>query len=81
MREIELSADHAGSHRHRALVAWASRDRVMPPEHGRRLAKLLPRGRLVEADDSYTLIPLDRPARFAQVIRDFTRPPPIPPLD
>ena len=43
----------------------------MPPEHGRRLAGLLPHARLVEVDDSYTLIPLDQPARFAQVIREF----------
>ena len=56
-----------------ALVVWASADRVMPPEHGRRLAGLLPHGRLVEVDDSYTLIPLDQPARFAQVIREFAR--------
>ncbi|WP_216870610.1 alpha/beta fold hydrolase [Modestobacter excelsi] len=27
-----------------ALVVWARRDRVMPPEHGRRLAALFPRG-------------------------------------
>ena len=56
-----------------ALVVWASADRVMPPEHGRRLAELLPQGQLVEVDDSYTLIPLDQPARFAQVIREFAR--------
>jgi pimeloyl-ACP methyl ester carboxylesterase len=55
-----------------ALVVWASRDRVMPPEHGRRLAKLLPQGQLVEVDDSYTLIPLDQPARLAETIRQFT---------
>ena len=54
-----------------ALVVWASRDRVMPPEHGRRLASLLPRGRLTEIDDSYTLIPLDQPARLARAIQDF----------
>jgi pimeloyl-ACP methyl ester carboxylesterase len=54
-----------------ALVVWASRDRVMPPEHGRRLAGLLPQGRLAEVDDSYTLIPLDQPARLAQIIADF----------
>jgi pimeloyl-ACP methyl ester carboxylesterase len=53
-------------------VVWASKDRVMPPEHGRRLADLLPQGRLVEVADSYTLIPLDQPARLAQVIREFT---------
>jgi hypothetical protein len=44
----------------------------MPPEHGRRLADLLPHGRLVEVDYSYTLIPLDRPAMLAQVIGEFT---------
>jgi pimeloyl-ACP methyl ester carboxylesterase len=56
-----------------ALVVWASADRVMPPEHGRRLAELLPQGQLVEVDDSYTLIPLDQPARLAQLVREFTR--------
>jgi pimeloyl-ACP methyl ester carboxylesterase len=55
-----------------ALVVWASNDRVMPPEHGRRLAELLPHGRLIEVEDSYTLIPLDQPAKLAQVIRQFT---------
>lgn len=54
-----------------ALVAWASEDRVMPPEHGRRLADLLPDGRLVEIDDSYTLIPEDRPAELAAHVREF----------
>ena len=54
-----------------ALVVWASQDRVMPAEHGRRLAGLLPQGRLTEVDDSYTLIPLDQPARLARAIQDF----------
>jgi pimeloyl-ACP methyl ester carboxylesterase len=57
---------------HPALVVWAGDDRVMPPAHGRRLAELLPQGRLVEIADSYTLIPLDQPAQLAQIIRDFT---------
>jgi pimeloyl-ACP methyl ester carboxylesterase len=54
-----------------ALVVWASRDRVMPPEHGQRLAKLLPQGQLAEVEDSYTLIPLDQPDRLAALIRGF----------
>ncbi len=54
-----------------ALVVWAAEDRVMPPEHGHRLAELLPQGRLVEIEDSRTLIPEDRPAEFAAAIRDF----------
>jgi pimeloyl-ACP methyl ester carboxylesterase len=58
-----------------ALVVWASGDRVMPPEHGRRLAGLLPQSQLAEVEDSYTLIPLDQPARLAQLIREFTHAP------
>jgi pimeloyl-ACP methyl ester carboxylesterase len=58
---------------HPALVVWASEDRVMPPDHGRRLAELLPQGRLVEIPDSHTLVPLDQPTRLAQIIRDFTQ--------
>ena len=56
-----------------ALVVWAKEDRVMPPEHGRRLAELLPQGRLVEVEDSYTLIPIDQPAVLARAIREFVR--------
>ncbi|MER7795343.1 alpha/beta hydrolase [Streptomyces sp. NPDC097640] len=54
-----------------ALVAWAAEDKVMPPEHGRRLAELLPRARHVEIADSYTLIPEDQPERLAELIREF----------
>ena len=57
----------------RALVVWASEDRVMPPEHGARLADLLPHGRLVEVPDSYTLMPLDQPEALAQAISRFVR--------
>ena len=57
-----------------ALVVWAQRDRVMPPEHGRRLAELLPDARLVEIEDSYTLIPLDQPTGLAAEIRCFMDP-------
>ncbi len=54
-----------------ALVAWASEDRIMPPEHGRRLAELLPQGRLVEIPDSYTLIPEDQPEALVEAMRSF----------
>jgi len=66
------AATYLPSFDHPALVVWASQDRVMPLEHGRRLAELLPQGRLVEVEDSYTLMPMDQPARLAQVIREFT---------
>ena len=53
------------------LVVWASEDRVMPREHGRRLAELFPGGRLVEIPDCYTLIPEDQPAMLAAHLREF----------
>jgi len=53
------------------LIVWATEDRIMPPEHGRRLTDLIPDARLVEIDDSYTLIPEDQPARLATAIREF----------
>src|SRR5260370_40634549 len=56
-----------------ALVIWAKEDRVMPPEHGRRLAEILPNGRLIEIADSYTFIPEDHPGELARAIRQFVR--------
>ncbi|MFI1769245.1 alpha/beta fold hydrolase [Streptomyces sp. NPDC020800] len=66
------AAERLPNFKYPALVVWASGDRVMPLEHGRRLAELLPRGRLVEIADSYTLVPLDQPTKLAQLIREFT---------
>ncbi|GAB3442024.1 alpha/beta fold hydrolase [Actinophytocola sediminis] len=54
------------------LIVWASEDKVMPPAHGRQLDELLPQSKLVEIADSYTLIPLDQPAKLAESIREFT---------
>ena len=53
------------------LVVWTPEDRVQRPEHGQRLAELLPYARLVEIPDSYTLIMRDQPERFAHAIRAF----------
>jgi pimeloyl-ACP methyl ester carboxylesterase len=55
------------------LVVWTPEDRVQRPEHGRRLAALLPNSRLVEIADSYTLIMRDQPEAFAAAIREFVR--------
>jgi pimeloyl-ACP methyl ester carboxylesterase len=60
-----------GSFTKPALVVWAPEDQIMPPEHGRRLADLLPDGRLVEITDSYTVVPLDQPAQLADAVRAF----------
>ncbi|MFF9752886.1 alpha/beta fold hydrolase [Streptomyces sp. NPDC014344] len=54
-----------------ALVVWASEDLMMPREHGRLLAELLPRGLLVELRNTRTLIARDRPGRLASLLRWF----------
>ncbi|MER6787939.1 alpha/beta fold hydrolase [Streptomyces sp. NPDC000658] len=53
------------------LVVWATEDRLMPREHGPRLAELYPQGRLIEIADSSTLIPEDQPERLADVLTEF----------
>jgi pimeloyl-ACP methyl ester carboxylesterase len=55
------------------LVLWTPEDRVQRPEHGRRLANLLPDSRLIEIPDSFTLIMRDQPAAFAEAVREFVR--------
>lgn len=56
-----------------ALVVWTPEDRVQRPEHGGRLAGLLPDARLVEIPDSYTLLMRDQPEAFARAVREFVR--------
>ena len=67
------AAERLSSFDRPALIAWAAEDRVMPPAHGRRLADIFPRGRLIEIADSYALVPLDQPAALADAIEHFVR--------
>ena len=71
--DMLVAAEGLRSFNRPALVIWAKEDRIMPPSHGRRLAELLPQGRLIEITDSYTLIPLDQPGELARAIRQFVR--------
>jgi pimeloyl-ACP methyl ester carboxylesterase len=70
-RDLLAAADALRSFDRPALVAWASEDRLMPREHGRRLSELLPQGQLVEIGGSYTLIPEDQPAALAAHMREL----------
>jgi len=56
-----------------ALVIWTPEDRVQRPDHGKRLAAILPNAQLVEITDSYTLIMRDQPESFARAVREFVR--------
>jgi pimeloyl-ACP methyl ester carboxylesterase len=70
-RDLLTAADALRAFDRPALVAWASEDRLMPREHGPRLAELLAQGTLVEISDSRTLIPIDQPARLATHLREL----------
>jgi pimeloyl-ACP methyl ester carboxylesterase len=70
-RELLAAAEAMRSFDRPALVAWASEDRLMPREHGPRLAELLPQGTLVVIEDSYTLIPEDQPHVLAKHLREL----------
>jgi len=70
-RELLTAAEALRSFERPALVVWASEDRLMPIEHGPRLAELLPEGRLLKVADSRTLISEDQPAKLTAHLREF----------
>lgn len=53
------------------LVLWSPDNKVMPPEHGRRLAELLPRGRYAEVHGARVLSMLDEPEAVAREVGRF----------
>ena len=57
------------------LVAWAPEDRFFKLRYGERLAKDFPNARLELIEDSYTFVPIDQPARTAELIAAFAREP------
>jgi pimeloyl-ACP methyl ester carboxylesterase len=70
-RDLLAATDALPSFERPVLVVWASEDRLMPPEHGRRLAELFPNSRHLEIPDGYTLVPIDQPATLAAHLRQF----------
>jgi pimeloyl-ACP methyl ester carboxylesterase len=70
-REMVEACARLGAFERPALVVWTPEDRVQRPEHGRRLAALLPDSRLLEIADSYTLIMRDQPEAFARAVSQF----------
>lgn len=74
-RDMVAATSKLDSFARPVLVVWATEDRLMPREHGQRLARLFPRGRLVEIPDSYTLIPHDQPQLLSEHMRRFLQEP------
>ena len=70
-RDMAAATATLGSFESPVLVVWDSEGKMMPNDHGRRLAESFPNARLVEIDDSYTLVPIDRPAELAGAIDGF----------
>jgi pimeloyl-ACP methyl ester carboxylesterase len=56
-----------------ALVLWSPDNKVMPPEHGHRLAEILPGGRYVDVPGAYVLSMLDEPDVVAHEMGRFLR--------
>ena len=53
-----------------ALVLWSNAgSKVMPREHGRRLADTLPNAQLAELDNTYVLSMIDQPEQVASAMR------------
>lgn len=55
------------------LLAWATDDRIFPISLAHRLAERLPRARIVAISGSRTFVPIDRPDRLTEEIREFLR--------
>jgi pimeloyl-ACP methyl ester carboxylesterase len=53
------------------LIAWAPDDKVFKWRNGERLAREMPNARLERIEDSYAFVPVDQPARTAELIGAF----------
>jgi pimeloyl-ACP methyl ester carboxylesterase len=67
IRDTEALRGFAGE----VLVLWSPDNKVMPPEHGHRLAELLPHARYAEIPGAYVLSMLDEPEAVADEIGRF----------
>jgi pimeloyl-ACP methyl ester carboxylesterase len=55
------------------LIAWGRDDRFFKPRYAERLAADFADARLEWIDDARAFVPIDQPARLAELIGDFTR--------
>jgi pimeloyl-ACP methyl ester carboxylesterase len=53
------------------LIVWGARDRIIPPEHGRRAHQLVPSSRFVLFESAGHFPHLDEPARFTALLEDW----------
>ena len=70
-REILAATPSLSGFERPVLVIWDSEGKMMPAEHGTRLAESFPNARLVEIADTYTLVPIDQPLLLAEELGTF----------
>lgn len=69
-RRLRAATRHLGQFTAPVTVVWAKEDRIMPMREGKALADAFPSSRLELVEDSYALVPLDQPARMAELLRE-----------
>lgn len=74
-RRLNEAADRLRTFRRPALIAWSQDDKVFPTEHGERLARELPNGRLELIEGARTMSMEDQPERLSELISSFVREP------
>jgi pimeloyl-ACP methyl ester carboxylesterase len=57
------------------LIMWAPEDRFFKLADAERMAREIPNARLERVENSYTFVPVDQPARTAELIAAFAREP------
>lgn len=67
IRDTEAVANFSGD----ALILWSPDNKVMPPEHGRRLADVFSNSRYAEIPGAYVLSMLDDPEAVAREVGAF----------
>lgn len=72
-RHTRAAAEGLTGYPGRALVLWATEDRVFPRADAERLASLLPNGRLELVDGSRTYLPEDQPGALVDAVLRFAR--------
>jgi pimeloyl-ACP methyl ester carboxylesterase len=70
-KELLAATERLRSFDRPVLLAWASEDRVFPPDYARRLAEVFPDARVEEIPDSYSFVPEDQPGPLAELVKSF----------
>ncbi|MDN5853745.1 MAG: alpha/beta hydrolase [Actinomycetia bacterium] len=70
-QELVAATERLADYKGPTLIVWAPDGTMMPPEHGPRLAKLIPDSRYVEIADAHTMVNEDQPDELVGHMRKF----------